>query len=128
MGVPVILLSGDDVTETSCGALFPGAEFVRVKTALGQRAARALSPQVARSRIRDGAERAVQKATTIKPYQVKEPCEVSFDLTSATLADICATIPAATRHSALTVGFKAETILDAIRWMRVCSMLGSHLR
>jgi D-amino peptidase len=39
MGVPVIFLSGDDVTERTCGGLFPGAEFVRVKTALGQRGA-----------------------------------------------------------------------------------------
>ncbi len=128
MGVPVILLSGDDVTEASCGTLFPGAEFVRVKTALGQRAARALSPQVARRRIREGAMHAVQKAARIKPYRVTEPCDLAFTFTSATLADICATIPSATRHSALTVGFKADTILDAIRWMRVCSMLSSQLR
>lgn len=128
MGVPVILLSGDDVTERSCGSLFPDAEFVRVKTAFGQRAARASSPQVARSRIRDAAERAVRNASTVKPYRISEPCELVFELTSATLADICATIPLATRHSALTVGFQAETIYDAIRWMRICSMLSSQLR
>jgi hypothetical protein len=26
------------------------------------------------------------------------------------------------------VGFKADTVLDAIRWMRVCSMLAGYLR
>ena len=128
MGVPVIMLSGDDVTERTCGGLFPGAEFIRVKTALGQRAARALSPHAARKLLRDGAERAVRAAGTVKPYRVAEPCDVVFDLTSVTLADICSTIPNAIRYAPLTVGFKADTILDAIRWMRVCSMLASHLR
>jgi D-amino peptidase len=127
MGVPVILFSGDDVAAASCGGLFPGAEVVRVKTALGQRAARALSPLEARKRIRAGAERAVRAAGTIKPYRVVEPCDVVFDLTSVTLADICATIPTAIRYAPLTVGFKTESVGDAIRWMGVCAMLGSHL-
>jgi D-amino peptidase len=128
MGVPVILISGDDVTARTCGGLFPGAAFVQVKTALGQRAARAVSPLTARSLIRAAAERAVRAVGTAKPYRVAEPCDVVFDLTSVTLADICATIPASIRYAPLTVGFKAETILDAIRWMRVCSMLASQLR
>lgn len=127
MGVPVILLSGDDVTERSCGVLFPDAEIVRVKTALGQRAARSLSPQAARQRIRDAAERATRAARHSKPYRVAEPCDVAFDLTSATLADICEIIPAASRTSALTVEFKAESIGDAIGWMAICAMLGSHI-
>jgi D-amino peptidase len=128
MGVPVIFLSGDDVTERTCGGLFPGAEFVRVKTALGQRAARALSPHAARKRIAEGAERAVRAAGSLKPYRVVVPGDVVFDLTSVTLADMVATIPSAIRYAPLTVGFKTETVLDAIRWMRVCSMLSSHLR
>jgi D-amino peptidase len=125
MGVPVILLSGDDVTARTCGGLFPGAEL---KTALGQQAARALSPHAARKLIRDGAERAVRSAGQVKPYRVVEPCDVVFDLTSVTLADVCATIPNSIRYAPLTVGFKADTVLDAIRWMRVCSMLAGYLR
>ena len=128
MGVPVILLSGDDVTARTCGGLFPEAEFVSVKTALGQRAARAVSPHTARALIREAAERAVRAVGAVQPYRVQEPCDVVFDLTSVTLADICATIPVAIRYAPLTVGFKAETIADAIRWMRVCAMLAGHLR
>jgi D-amino peptidase len=127
MGVPVVMLSGDDVTERTCGGLFPGAEFVRVKTALGQRAARAVSPHTARTLLREAAERATRAAGTVKPYRVAEPCDVVFDLTSVTLADVCATIPASVRYAPLTVGFKADTILDAIRWMQVCAMLGRSL-
>ena len=126
MGVPIILLSGDDVTQRTCGALFPGAAFVQVKTALGQRSARSMSPHAARKLIREGAEHAVRAAGGVKPYRVAEPCDVVFDLTSVTLADICGTIPSAIRYAPLTVGFKADSIADAIRWMRVCSMLARY--
>lgn len=128
MGVPVILLSGDDVTDKTCGALFPGAHVARVKTAFGQQAARARLPKAARALIRAAATAAVRQAGDIRPYRVAEPCDIAFDLTSAFLADICATIPVAERRSALTVGFKADTILDAVRWMRVCSSLAAHVR
>ncbi|MCB8882179.1 M55 family metallopeptidase [Acidisoma cellulosilytica] len=128
MGVPVIMLSGDDVTEAHCGSLFLGSHFARVKSALGQRAARALSPRAAQALIRKAAEAAVRDAHHIKPYRVAEPCDVAFKFTSVFFADICATIPVAERRSPLTVGFKTETALDAIRWMRVCSSLGGHVR
>jgi D-amino peptidase len=128
MGVPVILLSGDDVTMRGCGSHFPGAELVQVKIALGQRAARALSPSQAQARIRAGAEAAVRGARHIKPFIMAEPCQLELDMTSVALADICATLPAATRLSPLTIGFQSETVSDAIRWMSVCSMLGSHLK
>jgi D-amino peptidase len=127
MGVPVILISGDDVTARTCGGLFEGAEVVQVKTALGQRAARAVSPLEARRRIREASERAVRAAGHVKPYRVAEPCDVVFDLTSVTRADVCATVPGAIRYAPLTVGFQADTVADAIRWMAVCAMLGSHL-
>lgn len=128
MGVPVIMLSGDDITESRCLPLFPGAHFARVKVALGQRAARALSPRAAQSLIRKTTSAALRDVHLIKPYTIIPPCDIEFDLTSAFLADICATIPVAERRGAQTVGFRTENVLDAIRWMRVCSSLSSHVR
>ncbi len=128
LGVPVILLSGDDATERSCGSLFPGARFVRVKTALGQRAARSLAPSVARARIHEAAVEAVRGCASVAPYRVAEPCKVVFELTSPTLADLCGFVPGAQRVDARTVGFDCATITDAIGWMKVCSSLSARLR
>jgi D-amino peptidase len=128
MGVPVILLSGDDVTERSCGSLFPGARFVRVKTALGQRAARSVAPSVACAAIREGAAEAVRRCGSVTPYRVAEPCRVEFELTSPTLADICGFVPGSQRLDARTVAFDCTTITDAIGWMNVCSSLSARLR
>jgi D-amino peptidase len=128
LGVPVILLSGDDATERSCGRLFAGARFVRVKTALGQRAARSLAPSVARARIQEAAVEAVRGCASVAPYRVAEPCKVAFELTSPTLADLCGFVPGARRIDARTVGFDCATIVDAIGWMSVCSSLSARLR
>ncbi len=59
MGVPVILVSGDDVIVDACRDLFAGAQLVQVKTALSQRAARSVAPSVACERIRRAAAEAV---------------------------------------------------------------------
>ena len=105
LGVPVILLSGDDATERSCGSLFAGAQFVRVKTALGQRAARSLAPSVACARIRAAAVEAVRRCDAIAPYRVAEPCRVVFELSSPTLAELCGFVPGAQRLDARSVAF-----------------------
>lgn len=128
LGVPVILLSGDDATQRHCESLFPDARFVRVKTALGQRAARSLSPSVACARIREAAAEAVRSRGSVAPYRVAEPCEVEFELTSPTLADICGAVPGARRVDPRTVAFDCATIVDAIGWMNVCSSLSARLR
>ena len=128
LGVPVIFLSGDDVTERTCGALFPGSSFVRVKTALGQRAARSLAPSVACARICAGAAEAVRRCASIAPFRTAEPCRVVFELTSPVLAEICSRIPGSQRVDVRTIGFDCATIADAIAWMNVCSVLSVRLR
>lgn len=128
LGVPVIFLSGDDITESRCGGLFPGATFVRVKTALGQRSARSIAPSLACQRIREGAAHAVSGAASVQPYRVKEPCHVEFVFASQVFADICARAPTATRTNARSVAFDCGTVRDAIGWMNVCTVLVARLR
>uniref|UniRef100_UPI0035E3C933 M55 family metallopeptidase n=1 Tax=Methylobacterium sp. B34 TaxID=95563 RepID=UPI0035E3C933 len=70
IGVPVILLSGDDHFATEMGLLFLQAERVVVKRALSQRSARAVAPSVARDRIREAATRAVRRAADIPTFRV----------------------------------------------------------
>ena len=73
LGVPVIMLSGDDVLAAECGPLFRGAEAAVVKQALGHRAARALSPANSRATIRAAAERAVRRTGEIAPLLCRRP-------------------------------------------------------
>ena len=128
LGVPVLLLSGDDVTERTCGSLFRGARFVRVKTALGQFAARSVAPSVACFRIREAASEAVRNCSSVSPFQATQPCRIDFVFNRPAMADLCGLIPGARRVDGNTVAFECPTIKDAIGWMSVCAALSTNIK
>jgi D-amino peptidase len=111
-----------------CGTLFPGAQLVQVKHALGTRAARSIAPERAGQAIRQGAAEAVRKLAGCRPYVIAAPYRLEIDLTSVTLADQCAIIPTATRIAPRTVGFDAGSMTDVIGWINTISVLSAFLR
>jgi D-amino peptidase len=128
MGVPVALLSGDDRLEAQCAALFPGAKMAVVKTALGQRAARALSPANARGVIRQSAAEAVRGIAACRPYAIPGPYRLELDLSSVTLADLAAGIPVAERVSPRTVAFAADDMAGVLGWISAIGAMSTMLR
>lgn len=128
LGVPVILLSGDDALAAQCGEMFPGAQLVVVKQALGQRAARALSPAEARKRLRQAAEMAVQAAPGLTPFRIGGPYRLEVELTGVALADLAQGIPVAERMGPVTVAFQAETMAAVLGWVNTLSALSAFLR
>lgn len=73
LGVPIILLSGDDLLKAEIADIYPDAHYAEVKRAIGANCADSLSPQAARKVIRDAAKAAVAVAATIRPYVVDPP-------------------------------------------------------
>lgn len=128
MGVKVALLTGDDQLMEQCEPLFPGVRTVEVKHALGQRAARSLSPERACQSIRQGAAEAVRRLDTCAPYVINPPYRLEIDLTSATLADQSAIIPTAERLSPRTVAFNATSMTDVLGWINTISALSAFMR
>lgn len=128
LGVPVVLLSGDDQMAGQCGPLFPKAEMVVVKRALGQRTAQALSPQNARAAIRAAAGRAVAAGRPRECFRIPGPIRLEADLASVVMADLCATIPPSERIGPRTVAFTCPDIGTTVRWINVMSALCGSLR
>ena len=128
LGVPVALLTGDDQLEAQCLGLFPGAVMVQVKTALGQRSARALSPELARARIRDGAKTAVRGLGGCTPYVIPRPCRLEADLASVAMADLCGSIPGAERIGPRGVAFETAGIVQVQQWIAVLATMCGTLR
>ena len=128
LGVPVVMLSGDDRMKAQCGPLFAGAEVAVVKTALGQRAARALSPTNAQAMIRAAAKAGVERRKTVKLYIIPGPHRLELDLTSVTLADLAAGIPVAERVSPRTVAFTANNMEGVIGWIGAIGAMSATLR
>jgi D-amino peptidase len=83
LGVPVGLISGDQVVAAQVQAICPWVEVVLVKQALGNQAADCLAPPRARRLIFEGAQRAVTRAAagTLGVYRgVAAPYEFEVEL------------------------------------------------
>lgn len=128
LGVPVILLSGDDRFAEEVEPLFPEAERVVVKQALGQRAARSVSPSVACAHLRAAAESAVRHRDRIPPFTLAGPFTVEVEMTTPALADLAAVIPVARRLNAVTVALDADSMGGVLGWVNTLSALSAFLR
>src|SRR5579885_3604079 len=72
-GVPIALVTGDQVTAREAREVLPGVECVVVKESITRYAAANLHPQVACERLREGAMRAIQGLATQKPPTFASP-------------------------------------------------------
>ena len=128
LGVPVLMLSGDDQLELQCRRHFPEAKFAVVKHALSQRAARALSPTAAHECIRAAATEAVRGRGACRPFVIPPPHRLELDLTSVVLADFACNIPVAERVGPRTVAFSADSMTAVIGWVATISTMATVLR
>jgi len=128
LGVPILLLTGDDQLEKQCAPHFPAARFVVVKHALSTRAARALSPEVARTRIRAAAEQAVRGRAACRPFVIPAPYRLELDMNSVMLADFASIIPSAERLAPRTVAFNADTMTAVIGWVAAVAVMANAQR
>ncbi|KLJ04564.1 M55 family metallopeptidase [Streptomyces sp. KE1] len=126
LGVPVVLLSGDDAACAEVRELVPGVRTVAVKEALGQFAAACLHPEEARERLRRAAAEAVAGREEVRPFALAGPVAVEVDLAAAHTVDLAVLIPGVTRaEGARTVAFTAAGFDEAYRVVLLLVQLGS---
>lgn len=126
LGVPVVLLSGDDAACAEAAALIPEAVTVPVKEALGMAAAVALHPEEARDRLRRAAADAVSRRTEIPPLALKGPLDVEVDLASPHTIDLATLVPGVSRAAgARTVAFAAPDYGTAYRLILLLAQLAT---
>jgi D-amino peptidase len=99
-GIPVGMVAGDDALAEEVAEQLPSAERVVVKEAVTRHAALSLHPQVARARIRAGAERAVRRAIAgeLRPFVVGTPVVLAVEWSNAAQADLAAVVPLVERY------------------------------
>lgn len=114
-GVPIIFVSGDQVTAREAAWLAPDAEKVIVKESLGRFAAANLHPSVACRLLREGARRAVQNMRTMRPPAFKLPVSLELTFQVADMADMSLQIRNVERLGARTVAIRSENLLDIYR-------------
>jgi D-amino peptidase len=82
-GCPVVLVTGDRaVCREATALLGDGLSTVEVKVGLGRYSARSVTAVRARELIEDGAKRALNDLSAVKPYDPGRPCEIQVDFTT----------------------------------------------
>ncbi|TZE83597.1 M55 family metallopeptidase [Calorimonas adulescens] len=119
-GVPLILVSGDDVLCNEAKALIPGIYTVEVKKALSRNAALCLSLNSAHSLIRTTVKEALFHKDNIKPLTFNKPVLLEVRFTNPAYADAASTIPGVKRIDSKTLTYMCDDYLiafDAFRSM-----------
>ncbi|MCW2794298.1 MAG: peptidase D-aminopeptidase [Nocardioides sp.] len=87
-GVPVVLVTGDDVTADEARAVSPGIHTAVVKTAVSRFAADSLHPHAARALIRERAAAAIATLAGARPPAVDLPATLEVTFRNADLAEM----------------------------------------
>lgn len=125
-GVPVGLLTGDDVICAVAAKSLPGLEAVTVKQARGYTAADSLSPAEARRLIREAAATSVTKAQTLQPAVIPDELNVEIDMPNPIGAEYGAMIPGVRRTSDLTIAAVLSSPREVIGFITVAYQLAAN--
>jgi len=111
-GVPVGLVSGDDVICAEAEKLFPGVKTAIVKEAIDTFSARCLGPRAAAERIRTAARLAAAECDKLEPYRIDPPFTVRLTLRNASQAGTAATLPGVTRDGPISVSLAGDNFTE----------------
>ncbi|MFH8690430.1 M55 family metallopeptidase [Streptomyces anulatus] len=126
LGVPVVLLSGDDAACAEMADLVPETVTVPVKEALGMAAAVTLHPEEARDRLRRAAADAVARRAEIQPLALTGTLNVEVDLASPHTIDLATLVPGVSRTGgARTVAFTSPDYATAYRLILLLAQLAT---
>ncbi|MFJ3961611.1 M55 family metallopeptidase [Streptomyces sp. NPDC090036] len=113
-GVPVILVTGDDLTCVDAAGYAPGAATVAVKDHISRYAAVCRTPARTAADIRAAAKEATALAVRHEPVR-GGPFTVELEFDAAHLAMSATVVPGVERNGERRVAYAGETMYEAIR-------------
>lgn len=122
-GVPVLLVTGDDLTCSDAASYAPSARSVAVKECVSRYAAVCLPPTVAFSHITEASAAAMTQAGRVAGAVAPHRIEVEFDATH--LAEAAAVVPTVEQVDARRVGFDAASMTEAMKAFKVVTHIAA---
>ncbi|WP_104090386.1 M55 family metallopeptidase [Arthrobacter sp. GMC3] len=113
-GVPVGLVTGDDVICRIAQGTFPGVRTVQVKEARGVMAANSLSPHEARKRIRESSAAAVRGVGGLGLLPVPDGLHLEIGFQTALAAELVEAVPGVIRTSNLSISRELNSAEDLL--------------
>src|SRR5215469_818509 len=122
-GVPVVLVTGDDLTCADAERWAPGARRVAVKRCVDRYTAKCLPPATTAGLIAAAATESLTELPAVRPAPGPFTYEVDFDATQPVVA--CTAVPGVEQTGPRTVAFTLPTMAAAIRCFRVLTVLAA---
>jgi len=116
-GVPVVMISGDDVAVDEARRLLGDVEGAVVKRALGFHSAVTMTPAAAQALIRERARAGVVQRARVRPYVVPAPVRLDLTFKNYRPAEVVAYLPSVTRTDAHSIRFSGRDVLEVSRFL-----------
>ncbi|MFN2593719.1 MAG: M55 family metallopeptidase, partial [Actinomycetota bacterium] len=110
--VPIVLITGDEVTADQAEPFIPKAERLAVKTSISRSAAHSLHPHEARTQIREAATRALERVSDIGPPDIDRPTRLELTFLNPDFADLAEGLPAVRRAGLRTITLENDDLLQ----------------
>lgn len=120
-GVPVIMISGDDVIVKEARSLLGQIEGAAVKRAISFHAAESLTPEAAYDLIRTRAFAAVKRIGEFKPFRLKEPVQLDLRFKNYRPSEVLAYLPIVERTDSHSIRYVGKDILEVSKFLEFVS-------
>jgi D-amino peptidase len=127
-GVPIALVSGDDVSNAESRVHFPGAVFITAKEATGNTSGVSRSPDEARQMLADGAKAAVSRISELTPFQLVPALSCELRTQGPAFTDLFCQLPIVERIDAVHLRFDAPSIVYLVRVLNTLPAMSFMLR
>lgn len=117
LGVPVVMISGDDAAIEEVRALVGPLEAAETKKALGFHAANTLTPQAAAERIGAAVKAGLARRRELKPFVLQAPITVDLTFKNYTPAEVLSYLRVVERTDSHSVRFRARDMAEASDFM-----------
>lgn len=116
-GVPVIMVSGDDVAVAENQVIIGDIEGAVVKWASGFHSARTLTPEAAYEVIRTRTKSAIDRIGQFEPFVLETPIELELSLKHYRPVELLAYLPNVEQVNSHTVRYVGEDIIEVSNFL-----------
>ncbi|MGH7460503.1 MAG: M55 family metallopeptidase [Longimicrobiales bacterium] len=116
-GVPVVMISGDDVAVEEARALLGDVETAAVKRALSFHSALTKTPEAGQALIREKVKTALQRRASFKPYVLPTPVRLVVTFKSYRPAEMLAYLPIVERITAHAIRYVGRTMIEISKFI-----------
>jgi D-amino peptidase len=118
-GVPVIMVSGDDIAVAENQVIIGDVEGAVVKWASGFHSARTLTPEAGYEVIRTRTKLAIDRIADFEPYVLETPIELELSLKHYQPVELLAYLSNVERINSHTIRFVGEDITEVMNFLTV---------